>query len=79
MRTHIRDLIVGGIVFEVKFNYSPAEPVVMYEPDGGGYPGCPSEVELISIHLGEDNDLIDFFSDKILEEFKTEAEESLSE
>ena len=64
MRTHTQTFNYYGIDFDVEFNYSPAEPEVTYYSDGSGYPGCPSEFEIITIfHKGDD--LTELLEDKI--------------
>lgn len=35
----------GEIAFEGKFIASPEEKMVLYFPDGSGYPGSPAEIE----------------------------------
>lgn len=42
--------IAGEIIFEGEYNFSPAEPMVMYYKDGSGYPGYPTEFELYGFH-----------------------------
>lgn len=32
--------------FNLEYNFSPGEPMVMYYPDGSGYPGSPLEIEI---------------------------------
>ena len=44
-----------GVEFLVEFDYQPEEPMVMYYPDGSGYPGCPEEIQITKIeHQGTD-------------------------
>ena len=38
-----------GVKFDVEFDYSPEEPMVMYYPDGSGYPGAPAELIITDI------------------------------
>ena len=42
---------LGNIYVTAKIEYKiwPAEPMVMYDSDGGGYPGSPAEIELLSV------------------------------
>ena len=58
-----------GFELEVVGYYSPAEPMVMYYPDGSGYPGCPAEFEVNEIFLNS----IDIF-ELLNEEQITEIE-----
>jgi hypothetical protein len=34
---------------EVEYDYSPGEEMVMYYPDGSGYPGSPPEIEFTDV------------------------------
>lgn len=36
-----------GVKFDVEFDYQPEEPMLMYDRDGGGYPGCAESVDNI--------------------------------
>lgn len=40
-----------GIEFD--FDYTPGEPMVMYEADGSGYPGSPPEGEITKVRILE--------------------------
>ena len=44
-----QDVTYKEIYLVVGFNYSPEEPMVMYYPDGSGYPGCAAEIEIQEI------------------------------
>jgi len=35
----------------IEYDYEPEEPMVMYYPDGSGYPGSPAMVEVTSVTL----------------------------
>jgi hypothetical protein len=39
-----------GVDFELEGIAYPGEPMVMYYPDGTGYPGSPPEFELVGVH-----------------------------
>jgi hypothetical protein len=41
----------GSIDVEIEYVYHPGEPMVMYYPDGSGYPGYPADVELLDVHV----------------------------
>jgi hypothetical protein len=43
----------GLIEFELECKAYPGEPMVMYYPDGSGYPGSPPEVEVLSLTVLE--------------------------
>ena len=38
-----------GREIEVEYEYTPADPEVMYYPDGSGYPGSGEEVRIMFI------------------------------
>lgn len=52
------------LIIEVEGTYYPEEPMVMYYPDGSGYPGSPSEFEIQDIKITKGNlcDLIDYLN-----------------
>ena len=53
-----------GIDFDVKFDYQPEEPVVMYYKDGSGHPGCAEECSLDEIHH-KGTDFYEFFENEL--------------
>ena len=67
-----------GLELDIEFDYQPEEPMVMYYPDGSGYPGCAAEVEITTIHyeerdISEIMDCLDQLEDielQILEEYE---------
>lgn len=63
---------VGGVDVTVSGYYSPEEPMVMYYPDGSGYPGCPAEFELQSVQI-DGTEIINLISDEIFEEIVEKA------
>lgn len=40
-----------GIDLEVKGNFYPGEDEVLYDSDGGGYPGSSPEFEVLEIYV----------------------------
>ena len=44
-----------GVEMLVEFDYQPPEPMVMYYPDGSGYPGCDAHINITNIEI-EDQD-----------------------
>jgi len=34
----------------IAFDFQPEEAMVMYYPDGSGYPGCPASVDNIGVY-----------------------------
>lgn len=55
-----------GIDLFIECDYSPPEEQVRYYSDMSGYPGANSELELISIFVG-DTDIFEMFSPEDLE------------
>ena len=43
------EITYKGVDIKVIGDYSPEEPMVMYYPDGSGYPGSASELEIDKI------------------------------
>ena len=46
---HADAVILPPLILEVVYSYDPGEPMVMYFPDGSGYPGSPAGVEIESV------------------------------
>jgi len=42
---------------QVEYDYSQAEPMVRYYPDGSGYPGSPAMIEVVSVTLHSGREL----------------------
>jgi hypothetical protein len=40
-----------GVEVELTWNVYPEEPMVMYYPDGSGYPGSPAHAELVGCEV----------------------------
>lgn len=40
-----------GLTIEVRGIFTPEKPMVMYYPDGSGYPGSPSEFDITDIKI----------------------------
>ena len=55
---------VYDVRLDVHGYYSPAEAMVMYYPDGSGYPGCSAEFEIISVSLNGTR-ITDLLSDEV--------------
>jgi len=63
MSKHTYKVKYRSIEFDIEFEYTPEDPMVMYYPDGSGYPGSPPEVEIQSIfHKG--TDFTEFFEEE---------------
>ena len=63
------EINIAGIDITVNGYYSPEEPMVMYYPDGNGYPGCSSEFDIKSIQVNGAN-IAELISDKVYNEIK---------
>lgn len=52
------------LIIEVEGTYYPEEPMIMYYPDGSGYPGSPSDFGIQNIEIIKGNlcDLIDYLN-----------------
>lgn len=46
-------LEVHGIELDVDYTYHSGERMVMYYSDMSGHPGCPPEVEIENVWIGE--------------------------
>jgi len=60
MQTEFSDTLeiemgVSGMLVGVEFDfdYTPGEPMVMYDADGSGYPGSPPEGEITEVRIVE--------------------------
>ena len=69
---------VYDVRLDVHGYYSPAEPMVMYYPDGSGYPGCSAEFEIASIQVNG-TDITELVSDEIYDEVIEKAIEKLKD
>ena len=66
------ELNIGGVDITVSGYYSPEEPMVMYYPNGSGYPGCSAEFEIASIQVNG-TDITELVSDEVHEEIIEKA------
>ena len=41
----------SSLEVQILYEHTPGERMVMYYPDGSGYPGSPPEVEFLSCHV----------------------------
>jgi hypothetical protein len=66
----MKEVEVGVTIYNVYLDvsgyYSPVEPMVMYYPDGSGYPGCSAEFEITSVSLNGTR-ITDLLSDEVYE------------
>ena len=72
----MKEVEIGITIYDVYLDvsgyYSPSEPMVMYYPDGSGYPGCPAEFEIISVSLNGTR-ITDLISDDVYNEIIEKA------
>lgn len=69
-----------GIPFTIEGLYTPGDPQVMYDGTGGGYPGSPSEFEVLKIAVSDsDVDIWELVSDKQLIEITELVIEKIEE
>ena len=66
---------IDGISFDVEYWYEPAERMVMYYPDGSGYPGSPASVDIVKIlYKGVDiKDLLYALSGNLVEKIENKV------
>jgi hypothetical protein len=72
------ELNIGGVDITVSGYYSPPEPMVMYDSDMAGYPGCSAEFEIDSIQVNG-TDITQLVSDDIYDEVIEKAIEKLKD
>jgi hypothetical protein len=72
----MKEVEIGVTIYDVYLDvsgyYSPPEAMVMYYPDGSGYPGCPAEFEIISVSLNGTR-ITDLISDDVYNEIIEKA------
>lgn len=72
---------VYGAKLDVVYYYTPEEVPVFYTANGDGYPGCPPEVDILSIK-GEISSILDQMdsdrpASKVVQEFYDEVETTI--
>lgn len=67
-----------GVKLMVEGTYEPEEPMVMYYPDGSGYPGSASDFDVNAVFVGNidifdilANDQLDDIRDLVLESIES--------
>lgn len=58
-----------GVKLMVEGTYVPEEPMVMYYPDGSGYPGSSEDYEIEVVLVG-DVDIYDIFTNLQLDDIR---------
>jgi hypothetical protein len=66
------ELNIGGIDITVSGYYSPEEPMVRYDSNMEGYPGCDADFQLESAQI-DGTEIINLISDEIYEEIIEKA------
>jgi hypothetical protein len=72
------ELNIGGIDITVSGYYSPEEPMVRYDSNMEGYPGCDADFQLESVQI-DGKEIINLISDEIYEEIIEKAIEHLKD
>jgi hypothetical protein len=73
-----KEITYNGRLLTVIGEYQPYEAMVLYYPDGSGYPGCPSYFEPEQI-LEDGVDITDTFRQEQLDEIENLVLESIEE
>lgn len=69
-----------GVPLTVQGTYYAGDPQVMYERDGGGYPGSPSEFEILGITVSDSFiDIWELFSNRQMDEITELAIEKIED
>ncbi len=71
-----REVEYRGIKLVVEGTYVPEEPMVMYYPDGSGYPGSSEDYEIEGVFV-EGIDIYDIFDNKQLDDIRDLVLESM--
>lgn len=61
------EVCIYDVLLDVCGHYSPEEPMVKYDSNMDGYPGCSSEFEIDSIQING-TDITELVSDEIYNE-----------
>lgn len=61
------EVCIYDVLLDVWGYYSPPEAMVMYYPDGSGYPGCSAEFEISFVSL-KGIRITDLISDDVYEQ-----------
>jgi hypothetical protein len=69
-----------GVPLTVQGTYYAGDPQVMYESDGGGYPGSPPEFEILGITVSDSFiDIWELLSNKQMDEITELAIEKIED
>jgi hypothetical protein len=61
------EIEVYGISMGVDYYYDKGEEMVMYYPDGSGYPGSPPSVEIEGVYVDGETDIYELLSDSVID------------
>jgi len=67
----ITDVEVDGILLEVEYDYTAGEDAIPYYPDGSGYPGSASRVDIYKVTADGKEDISPLLADYVLEHIET--------
>jgi len=74
------EIIFIGIPLRVVGTYEPEEPMVMYYPDGSGYPGSASNFDVNEVYaVDSEIDIFEVFSDDRIETIRDLVIEKIEE
>ena len=65
------DIVHQSIHLTIEYDYEPEDPMVWSYSDGSGYPGSPSNVDILCV-LANEIDIMDIVSEEVIESLKTE-------
>jgi len=65
------DIEIDGILLEVEYDYTEAEPMVYNYGDGSGYPGFSAEVHIYKVTADGKEDISPLLADNVLEHIET--------
>jgi len=71
MNSFENEVQINDVPLFVEYYYDRGEDMVMYYPDGSGYPGSPPSAEIQAVYAG-DVDIYEILSADILERIEEE-------
>ena len=63
------ELETNGVIVDVIYDYTEAEPMVLNYGDGSGYPGSPASVDIYRVEV-DYIDITDLLADYVLEDLE---------
>ena len=58
---------VYGVNMGVNYYYDKGEPMVMYYPDGSGYPGSSPSIEIEGVYVDGETDIYELLSESVID------------